>query len=127
MVDRTEYCTVVEYRVGRMREVKRRSLGMMVLAKGEDTYEKARRYLYQVCEKQGKDDFSVVMVTREAYGVNKASFVCKGGRVVKSEGFSGCFRADELIGEFQPETTAGCKSWLRKVLRRKRHDRRRVL
>ncbi len=117
----SEFCTVVEYRLTQGGGVSRHTLGSLALVKGR-LAEDVKGYVEQVCVSQGEGCASVVVVTRELYGVNEASYVCRGGEVVLEEGPSGCYRSDELIGELK-ETLKGERksvrgSWLSRVLRR---------
>lgn len=118
-----EFCTVVEYRLTQGGEVSRHTLGSLELVKGR-LAEDVKGYVEQVCATQGEGCASVVVVTRELYGVNEASYVCRGGEVVLEEGPSGCYRGDELIGELKETMGAGRRtvmgSWLSRALRRVR-------
>lgn len=94
-----EYCTVVEYRIEPTGMVSRHSLGCLELNHGEDAWQKTERYIWPVCEQQEANDVSIIMITHERYGVNRAAYVCKGGEITKSEGASGWYRAEELVAE----------------------------
>ncbi len=95
-----EFCMVTEHKVdGKSGKVACRMLGSLELVRG-DCGKSAEPYALAVCGRQMEGDVSVVMVVRGRYGTNEAAFVCESGLVTRREGASGCFRADELIGEF---------------------------
>ncbi len=117
----SEFCTVVEYKVSEGGEVSRHMLGSLELVKGR-LGEDVKGYVDQVCASQGEGCASVVVVTRELYGINEASYVCRGGEVVLKEGANGYYRSGELIGELREAMRSGRRSvrggWLSRVLRR---------
>lgn len=105
----SEFCTVFEYRITRNNKVDRRFLGSIQLLRGEPISIQADSYVCDVCSKQQLGESSVVVVTRELYGINEAAYVCKDGVVTLSEGSSGCFRVDELISELRMEMLSAKK------------------
>ncbi len=116
-----EFCTIVEYRLTNGGDVSRHALGSLELVRGR-LEEDILKYVDRICRAQGDAYASVLVVTRELYGINEASCICRGGEVVLKEGASGCSRSDELIAllkkELQEERRAMRGGWLAKLLRR---------